>query len=131
MSPYLGYAVLCVLPALAFAGIERATRVWMGTAEWSALRRPAAVDGPSTAVRARRPIERCAEDLARLRDEIDRLQHSQGYARRHHLLAASMAYDDALRDTCRALDIPVPAEPLDPVERLRLEAELEVAGLSW
>jgi hypothetical protein len=128
VSPLLTYVALCLLPAVTLAAIERAARLWSGQTPWRSTRAAAPT---SSVVRARRPVERLADDLGRLRDELLRLRGSRGYARRHHMTAVAQAYDDVLRDCCRALDIPVPHGDLDDVERLRLEAELEAAGLRW
>ncbi|WP_392425498.1 hypothetical protein [Barrientosiimonas humi] len=130
LSPLVWYAALCVGPAAAFALLERGARAWTGA---DPIRRPGVSAPPAPVVRPPRPIELLADDLGRLRDELARLRRSGGYARRHHMLATALAYDDALRDCCRALDVPVEmtSAPLDPVERLRLEAELEAAGLTW
>jgi hypothetical protein len=79
------------------------------------------------------PIEQICADLHRINNEIVKvLGDPRIPARYHRLLAASWAYDAALRDACRAvgLDPPEP-ERLDQVKRLETEAVLTAHGVSW
>jgi hypothetical protein len=77
------------------------------------------------------PIERIAADLRRIRPEALTQVSGMPMARRRAIVAA---YDAALLDACRALDVPT---DLDRVtdgleresERLRTEAELARAGV--
>jgi len=79
------------------------------------------------------PIERIAADLRRIRPEALLPAAGTPMARRKAVVAA---YDQALLDACRALGVPT---ELDTVtdgleresERLRTEAELERAGVSF
>ncbi len=78
----------------------------------------------------RRPLERVAADLRRLAHELAVVPSGTPIARRRGLLAA---YDDVLLEAADVLEVPhqltsVP-EPAREVERLRLLASLEAAGL--
>jgi hypothetical protein len=77
------------------------------------------------------PIERIAADLRRIRPQARRLADGMPMARR---LAIVAAYDEALVDACRALDVPTELSRISDAleresERLRTEAELERAGV--
>jgi hypothetical protein len=78
------------------------------------------------------PLERIAADLRRLRAEASRHPPGMPMAKYRGAVAA---YDDALVDACRALDLSneLPTLP-DGVEkeseRLRVEYELERAGIN-
>jgi hypothetical protein len=77
------------------------------------------------------PIERIAADLRRIRPQARRLADGTPMARR---LAIVAAYDEALVDACRALDVPTELSRISDAleresERLRTEAELERAGV--
>ena len=76
----------------------------------------------------------CAR-LHRLDVEIARLARSDGRtpALYHRLLATSLAYDGALRETCAIMGVDVPGgpPPYDSVARLEAEAGLNAAGLHW
>jgi anti-sigma-K factor RskA len=78
--------------------------------------------------------ELCAR-LHRLDVEIARLARSDGRtpALYHRLLATSLAYDGALRETCAIMGVAVPGgpPPFDSVARLQAEAGLNAAGLHW
>jgi len=78
--------------------------------------------------------ELCAR-LHRLDVEIAKLSRSDRRtpALYHRLLATSLAYDGALRETCAIMGVAVPggAPPLDSVSRLEAEAGLNAAGLHW
>jgi hypothetical protein len=78
------------------------------------------------------PLERIAADLRRLRVEARSHEHGMPMAKYRGAVAA---YDDALLDACRALDLPTELSTLpDGVEReserLRVEFELERAGIN-
>ena len=77
------------------------------------------------------PIERIAADLRRIRVQARRPATGMPMVRRRAIAAA---YDDALLDACRALDVPTELDRITDdlereSERLRTEAELERAGV--
>jgi hypothetical protein len=77
------------------------------------------------------PLERIAADLRRMRAQARRQPSGTPMERRRAIVAA---YDDALLDACRALEVPTELDLLtDPLEReserLRTESELERAGV--
>lgn len=86
---------------------------------------------PAPSVPAGPPIEVLAADLRRLRNAVLTLAPDTSHVRRE---ATHAAYDDALGQACLALDLPDTLTGLAPgpdreAERLRVEAELEAAGL--
>lgn len=86
---------------------------------------------PALPTREGPPLERIATDLRRLRPEARRPCQGTAYAKRRGVLAA---YDDLLLDACRALEVRTSLASLPEglereAERLRLESELERAGL--
>jgi hypothetical protein len=77
------------------------------------------------------PIERLARDLRRLRAQT--LHHRPGESRVRRV-AAQAAYDEALVEACRELDLPDTLSGLPPgtdreAERLRIEWLLAERGL--
>jgi hypothetical protein len=77
------------------------------------------------------PIERIAADIRRIRPQARQLESGMPMARRIAIVAA---YDEALLDACRALEVPTELDRLTDSleresERLRTEAELERAGV--
>ncbi len=77
------------------------------------------------------PIEKVARDARRLRAEWLALADGTPMARRRGL---TQAYDDLLALACEALNVPDTLTGLEPgtdrdAERLRVEHELETAGL--
>ena len=77
------------------------------------------------------PIERIAADLRRIRPQARWPAEGMPMVRRRAITAA---YDEALLDACRALDVPTElgriADALElESERLRTEAALEAAGV--
>jgi hypothetical protein len=77
------------------------------------------------------PIERIAADLRRIRPQALTPAAGTPMARRRAVIAA---YDEALLDACRALDVPTDLDRVTDAferesERLRTEAELERAGV--
>jgi hypothetical protein len=77
------------------------------------------------------PIERIAADLRRIRPQALMPAAGMPMARRRAIAAA---YDQALLDACRALDVPTELDRMSDAleresERLRTEAELERAGV--
>jgi hypothetical protein len=78
------------------------------------------------------PIERIAADLRRIRPQALTPTPGMPMARRKAIVAA---YDDALLDACRALDVPTELDRVTDAferesERLRTESELERAGVA-
>jgi hypothetical protein len=115
--------VMCTVPALLVRMFLNAGRAstWLGE-RWRVWRR-----GPHPEVP---PLERTADTLRRLRGMIESPQHLS--AIRYH--GIQLAYERTLSDACATLGIP---EDLcqtcgfaHSVERLRVEAELEHAGIS-
>ena len=79
------------------------------------------------------PLERIAADLRRLHREVRRHPPGMPMAKFRGMMAA---YDDALLDACRALDLPTDLAGLPEgvereSERMRLEFELERSGISF
>ena len=77
------------------------------------------------------PIERIAADLRRIRQQAVMPQAGTPMARRRAIVAA---YDEALLDACRALEVPTELDCITDSleresERLRTEAELARAGV--
>ncbi len=77
------------------------------------------------------PIERIAADLRRIRPQALTPATGMPMVRRRAIVAA---YDGALLDACRALDVPTDLDRLTDAleresERLRTEAELARAGV--
>jgi hypothetical protein len=76
-----------------------------------------------------RPIEQVAADLRRLRVAVATDQHRSAT----HQLANRVAYDQLLMQACAMLDVPhdlgKTAGRERDIERLRVEAELERAGI--
>jgi hypothetical protein len=79
------------------------------------------------------PLERICADLHRINAEITKvLADPRMPARYHRLVAATWAYDAALRDACKAIGVePPPYVPLDQLDRLATEAELTAHGVRW
>jgi hypothetical protein len=79
------------------------------------------------------PLEKICADLHRINGEITRvLADPRLPARYHRLVAASWAYDAALKDACRAVGVDPPERaPLDQWERLETEAVLTAHGVHW
>lgn len=77
------------------------------------------------------PLEQVVADLRRIGHELDNPVPGLPMAKRRGTL---QAYDDRLRDACRALEVPNTLEGLGEgidrdAARLRLEANLAAAGL--
>src|SRR5215210_2045664 len=77
-----------------------------------------------------RPVEQLAADLRRLRVVVGTDQRRSAT----HQLANRVAYDQLLMQTCQMLNVPHElvkntAGPERDVERIRVEAELERAGI--
>jgi hypothetical protein len=105
----------------------------IGVAVYDARSRLSAAVRPRGGVRAAdRSLERLVADLRRLeREQLD-VRRDEPPAAAARLRALSLAYDDTLRDLCRALDLPEPGRPpLTPQARLRTEAALTARGVRW
>lgn len=81
----------------------------------------------------RPPVERLAADLRRLSAAAREVPRGTSHARRKGLL---IAYDTVLASACQALEVPqsldtLPAGMDRDLERLRVEAALESAGLRF
>ena len=79
------------------------------------------------------PIERIAADLRRIRPQALTPTAGMPMALRKAIAAA---YDEALLDACRALNVPTELDRMTDAleresERLRTEAELERAGVTF
>ena len=79
------------------------------------------------------PLERIASDLRRLHGEVRRHPAGMPMAKFRGMMAA---YDEALLDACRALDLStdlsaIPEGVERESERLRVEFELERAGINF
>ena len=120
----VSYAALAFVPAAFFLGLAKALDWWANGGSVR-LRRPAPVPaGP--------PIERLVSDLRRLERDYTRIECSDLPRRAVRLQGVSLAYDDTLAACCTALEIPWSGRrPLDPVERLQIEATLAQHGLVW
>ncbi|HEY3528917.1 MAG TPA: hypothetical protein VGK78_07185 [Nocardioides sp.] len=107
--------------------IAHAAEVMEQSGRWvGALVRTRAVPPPEGM-----PIERIAADLRRIRPQARWPADGMPMVRRR---AIASAYDDALLDACRALDVPTDLGRLSDAlelesERLRTEAALERAGV--
>jgi hypothetical protein len=113
-----------VLGAVLYAGQITAFSVWVG--------RLLHVVPPPPPTLLGMPLERIAADLRRLRAEARRHQPGVPMAKYRGAVAA---YDDALLDACRALDLSTELATLPEgvereSERLRVEFELERAGIN-
>jgi hypothetical protein len=77
-------------------------------------------------------VEQLAADLHRLADGLERAFRQDEPAKMARLTAASLAYDWVLLSAARTLEIPAPSSaPLDPLDRLQMEAALAAEGLDW
>lgn len=124
-----------VTPLLQIGGtvaVVAALIAWTGpTVRWVARRwaRYRAVRHPET---GRRPLQVVAADVRRLGRQISLVPAGVPMVRRRALAAA---YDDVLIEAAVLLEIPnelrtTPVGPAHDVERLRLLAALEAAGLA-
>jgi hypothetical protein len=118
----VAYIALAFVPAAFFVALARLLDWW--TRGGFRGRATAAPVGP--------PIERLVHDLRRLQRDYSRIERSDLPRRAVRLQGVSLAYDDALCACCTALDIPWSGRPpLDPVQRLQIEATLAQHGLVW
>ena len=78
------------------------------------------------------PLHKLAADLTRLSVQFVQLDESDAPAKAFRLRAVALAYDGALIDAARTLEVPAPGEPpLRPIDRLQTEAALAQQGLVW
>jgi hypothetical protein len=91
---------------------------------WRASRRPAVEPIPPVLL---------ALELSRLAAHIRHVEESNLPRKPERLMAARLAYDHALRDYCRAVDIPVPTaiRGLSREQRFHMESALIGAGHDW
>ena len=121
--------VLC-----SFAGILR----WLTTGLPPRFLRPA-IDRARRWRAARRPPKEpippvlLALELSRLAQHIRLVDQSNHPNKAERLMAARLAYDHALRDYCRAVDIDVPQaiRGLSREQRFHMESALIGAGHEW
>jgi len=74
-----------------------------------------------------------ALDLSRLAEHVRRGEESDLPSKAERLMAPRLAYDHALRDYCRAVDIAVPTaiRGLSYEQRFDIESRLIGAGHHW
>jgi hypothetical protein len=74
-----------------------------------------------------------ALELSRLAAHVRHVDNTDEPNKAERLMAARLAYDHALRDYCRAVDIPVPAaiRGLSREQRFHMESALIGAGHEW
>ena len=74
-----------------------------------------------------------ALELGRLADNVRHVEDADLPSKAERLMAARLAYDHALRDYCRAVDIPVPPaiRGLSREQRFDMETALLGAGHEW
>ena len=81
------------------------------------------------------PVEQLAADLRRLADLLEASYDTDQPAKMERVTAAALAYDWVLLSACRTLEVADPAPgqlpPLDPIDRLTVEAALARRGLAW
>ncbi len=81
------------------------------------------------------PVEQLAADLRRLAAYLETVYDTEQPAKMERVTAAALAYDWVLVSACRTLEVSegetAPWPPLDPIERLTVEAALARHGLTW
>ena len=128
-----GFAGLCALVACAGRGIN-----WAVTGQAPRVLQPA-IDRLEAWLAARHPRPEpippvlLALELDRLARHVRFVDESDMPNKAERLMAARLAYDHALRDYCRAVDIPVPAaiRGLSREQRFDMESALIGAGHEW
>ena len=126
-------AGLAVVVAAMVSGVR-----WMNTGQPPRILQPA-VDRRRGVVRLRRPRPvplppvLLALELGRLAEHVRFVEESDLPNKAERLMAARLAYDHALRDYCRAVDIPVPRaiRGLSREQRFHMESALIGAGHEW
>lgn len=88
--------------------------------------------------RRRRPAEPLAPvllglELARLAEHLRQVEAGNQPSKAERLAASTLAYDLALRDYCRSVDLPVPEGhgTLSRSQRFELESALLASGHDW
>ena len=101
-----------------------ATAASTGRRRWLDARRPPSPPMPPILL---------ALELSRLASHVRYVEESDLPRKAERLMAARLAYDHALRDYCRAVDIPVPTaiRGLSREQRFDMEAALIGAGHEW
>jgi hypothetical protein len=121
--PVVGIAVAAALTAALLGHLNWAGR--LGVRVWLRFR----PEQPKTATVS---VEQLAADLHRLADGLERVYRQDQPAKMARLAAASLAYDWVLLSAARTLQVPAPrSAPLDPIDRLEMEAALAAQGLDW
>jgi hypothetical protein len=123
--------------ALVFTGVIAGAR-WFNTGRPPRILRPA-VDRAVARLDARRPRHEplppvlLALELSRLARHVRYVEESDLPRKAERLMAARLAYDHALRDYCRAVDIEVPTaiRGLSREQRFDMESALIGAGHEW
>ena len=81
------------------------------------------------------PVEQLAADLRRLAAYLEATYDTEQPAKMERVAAAALAYDWVLVSACRTLEVTdtatAPIPPLDPLDRLTVEAALARHGLTW
>ena len=72
-------------------------------------------------------------ELARLAEQVRQVEEGNQPWKAERLAASTLAYDLALRDYCRSVDLPVPTGrgSLSRSQRFELEVELLTHGHDW
>src|SRR5690242_13118623 len=123
--------------ALVIASLISVCR-WLNTGRPPRILRPA-VDRLERWLDARRPPPEpippvlLALELSRIAAHVRFVDGADEPNKAERLMAARLAYDHALRDYCRAVDIPVPAaiRGLSREQRFDMETALIGAGHEW
>jgi hypothetical protein len=119
----VGVALLAGLTAALLGHLDWAGR--LAVQGWRRFR----PEPPKTATVS---VEQLAADLHRLADGLERAYRQDEPAKMARLTAASLAYDWVLLSAARTLQVPAPrSAPLDPIDRLEMEAALAAQGLDW
>jgi hypothetical protein len=119
----VGLVLMAVLTAALLGHLDWAGR--LAVRVWRRFR----PEPPKTATVS---VEQLAADLHRLADGLERTYRQDQPAKMARLTAASLAYDWVLLSAARTLQVPAPGSaPLDPIDRLEMEAALAAQGLDW
>lgn len=121
------WVVLAVLGAAWLLGhLERPVAALVRV--WRRLR-------PTTPQAVTVPVEQLAADLRRLAAYLESVYDTEQPAKMERVAAAALAYDWVLVSACRTLEVTdgeaARIPPLDPLERLTVEAALARHGLTW
>jgi len=111
---------------------------WLTTGQPPRVVQPV-VDRVQARLDSRRPVPQpippvlLALELSRLADHVRFVEGADLPRKAERLMAARLAYDHALRDYCRAVDIAVPAavRGLSREQRFTMESALIGAGHEW